>query len=113
MINKLDRLNSSQKSTLSTVNCRGSVGGDCFLIRGEGVSILVDSGFAFCAETAVEKIRTELKGKGLDYILLTHSHYDHAMGIPAIRRAFPQVKVIGSEYCDYILRKPTARQKMQ
>ena len=113
MIQGLDRLNATQKSTLLTVNCRGCVGGDCFLVKGEGANILVDSGFAFCADEAIGKIRTELKGDSIDYILLTHSHYDHAMGIPALRKAFPDVKVIGSEYCDYILRKPTARKKMQ
>ncbi len=113
MIQGLDRLNTVQKSTFSTVNCRGSVGGDCFLIKSECANLLVDSGFAFCAEEALDKIRAELDGESLDYILLTHSHYDHAMGIPAIRMAFPHVKVIGSEYCDYILRKPTARKKMQ
>lgn len=113
MKGKLDRLTKEQKSTLLTVNCRGCVGGDCFIIRGKGVNILVDSGFAFSAEEALEKIRAELKNEKLDYILLTHSHYDHAMGIPALRKAYPEVKVIGSEYCNYILTKPTARKKMQ
>lgn len=113
MTNGLDRLNNIQKSTLSTVNCRGCVGGDCFLIKGNGANILVDSGFAFSAKVAAEKIRSELNGDSLDYILLTHSHYDHAMGTPELRKAFPGIRVIGSEYCDYILRKPTARQKMQ
>ncbi len=109
----LDKLDSTQKSTFGTVNCRGCVGGDCFLLKTEKASILVDSGFAFSAEATTEKIRTELGGKGPDFILLTHSHYDHTMGIPALRKAFPDVRVIGSEYCDYILRKPTARRKMQ
>ncbi len=110
---RLDRLNGLQNSTLLTVNCRGCDGGDCFLIRGKGANILVDSGFAFSAKAASDKIKAELKGEALDYILLTHSHYDHAMGIAHLRKAFPGVKVIGSEYCDYILRKPTARKKMQ
>lgn len=110
---RLDRLNETKYSTLLTVNCRGVIGGDCFLIRGKGANILVDAGFAFCAREAAEKIADELKGEALDYILLTHSHYDHAMGAPYFRKTFPEVKVIGSEYCDYILSKPTARKKMQ
>ena len=108
-----DRLNGTEKSALLTVNCRGSVGGDCFLIKGKGANILVDAGFAFCAKQAAEKIEAVLNGETLDYILLTHSHYDHAMGIAYFRKAFPDVKVVGSEYCDYILRKPTARKRMQ
>ena len=113
MTGKLDKLINGQKSTLKTVNCRGCMGGDCFLIRGRGADILVDTGFAFCAEEMIRKIKAELNGKSLDFILLTHSHYDHAMGVPALRKAFPEVKVIGSEYCNYILTKPTARKKMQ
>lgn len=110
---KLDKLENNQKSALRTVNCRGCVGGDCFLIRGKGANILIDSGFAFSAEAAAEKIKNELQDERLDYILLTHSHYDHAMGISLFRKIYPEVKVIGSEYCNYILNKPTARKKMQ
>ena len=113
MTHRLDKLEGSQYSTLLTVNCRGCVGGDCFLLKAGDANILVDSGFAFCADKALEKIKSHLKGETLDYILLTHAHYDHAMGVPTFRRAFPKVKVIGSEYCDYILKKPTARKKMQ
>ena len=110
---RLDKLNGTNNSTLLTVNCLGSDGGDCFIIRGKDANILVDSGFAFCAKEAADKIKAELNGEALDYILLTHSHYDHAMGISHLKKTFPEVKVIGSEYCDYILRKPTARKKMQ
>lgn len=113
MIHGPDKLNASQKSAILTVNCSGNTGGDCFLLKADGANILVDTGFAFCAEATVKKIRSNLGIKTLDFILLTHSHYDHAMGVPALRKAFPGVRVIGSEYCDYILKKPTARKKMQ
>lgn len=112
MIEVIDRLHNNNRAKLKITNCLGSVGGDCFLIRANGANILVDSGFAFSAETMLEKIRSELNGELLDYILLTHSHYDHAMGIPLLKKAFPQVKVISSEYCNYILNKPSARKKM-
>lgn len=112
MTEVIDKLQDPQRSKLKITNCLGSVGGDCFLIRGSKANILVDSGFAFCSKRLTENIRKELKDERLDYILLTHSHYDHAMGIPELKRAFPDVKVIGSEYCNYILTKPTARVKM-
>ena len=112
MTEVIDKLHGEQRSKLKITNCLGSMGGDCFLIRGKGANILVDSGFAFCAKDAVEKIKEELQDESLDFVLLTHSHYDHAMGIPAVRKAFPEVKVIGSEYCNYILTKPTAKEKI-
>lgn len=113
MTEVIDKLNGKQLSKLKITNCLGSVGGDCFLIRAKGANILVDSGFAFCAREMTAKVKAELKGEKLDYILLTHSHYDHAMGIPVLRREYPGMKVIGSEYCSYILTKPTARVRMQ
>lgn len=113
MTEVIDRLQGKQLSKLKITNCFGSVGGDCFLLRGRGANILVDSGFAFCAEEMIAKIRSELKDEKLDYILLTHSHYDHAMGVPFLKRVYPEVKVICSEYCNYILTKSTARKKMQ
>lgn len=112
MTEVIDKLQGDQLSKLKITNSLGSIGGDCFLIRGKGANILVDSGFGFCAEKAAEKIKKELAGEALDYILLTHSHYDHAMGVTVLRKIFPDVNVIGSEYCDYILRKPTAKSKM-
>lgn len=113
MTEVIDRLEKEQRSVLKIKNCLGSVGGDCFLIRGKGANILVDSGFAFAAEEMLLKIKKELEGERLEYILLTHSHYDHAMGVPFIKREYPEVKVIGSEYCNYILTKPSARKRMQ
>ncbi len=36
----------------------------------------------------------EAKGWKLDYLLATHSHYDHAGDIPALKTAFPEMTVL-------------------
>lgn len=78
-----------------------------FLIEGDR-SILFETGMAYAANLMVEKIKTELKGKKLDAVLLSHSHYDHVAGLPAVRRAWPEVVVYGSKRAKEILIKPSA-----
>jgi glyoxylase-like metal-dependent hydrolase (beta-lactamase superfamily II) len=45
----------------------------------------------------------------LDYILLTHSHFDHAGGTPAVARAFPEAKIVASSYAAKVFTRPGAR----
>ncbi|MFR6332946.1 MAG: MBL fold metallo-hydrolase [Eisenbergiella sp.] len=40
--------------------------------------------------------------------MISHSHYDHVAGLPAVRKAWPGVKVYGSERAREILLKPSA-----
>lgn len=60
-----------------------------------------------------ERVRQVLGERPLDYILLTHSHYDHALGSVYLRRSYPDVKVVAGAYADRIFRKPTARAVMR
>lgn len=49
----------------------------------------------FDAGGPMEALIAEIKGGGLDlkYIFITHCHPDHIDGLPALRKAFPSVKV--------------------
>ena len=105
----LDRFNKEQKSFFKIKSCGAVHGGECFLIMTDAVNILVDSGYGFCAEKTAENIKKHLGDKPLDYLLLTHSHYDHAMGSAQIALEYPKLKIIASEYCKTILEKPSAR----
>jgi len=83
-------------------------GGEGFLLHTDKTSILVDSGFDFCSADMLSNIKNALKDRPLDYIFLTHSHYDHASGVPACRKCWPNVKIVSSNYAKRILSKPTA-----
>ena len=48
-----------------------------FLVDDGETSILYDSGFAFTGEGMVGKIKEQIGDRKLDFIFLTHSHYDH------------------------------------
>ena len=105
----LDKNAGGYRDELMTVTNVGAVpGGDAFLITTSGKTALIDSGFSFCAEEMIENIKSVLGGRSLDYVLLTHSHYDHASGSAYCPSHFKDVKIVASEYAAKILSKPSA-----
>lgn len=94
-------------------NVGGTPGGEAFLLVTSGKTALVDSGFSYSAGRMVSNIKDILQNRPLDYVLLTHSHYDHASGSAYVQDAWPDVKVIGSAYAKRILEKPSARAVMR
>lgn len=86
--------------------------GNVFLAVGKTNS-LFDAGLACCADRMAEKIEAVLQGRTLDYVFLTHSHFDHVSGIPRIREIWPKVKVFIAPHGKEILDKPSARKRMR
>ena len=81
-------------------------GGESFLIMGSEKIALYDCGMAYCGEQTAENIAAETDR--LDYIILSHSHYDHMGGLPYIKDRFPEAVVFGSEKCRSILERDSA-----
>lgn len=67
---------------------------------------LVDSVFTFLAP----KVLHELKKEEFvpDYLLLTHSHYDHLGSAPVLKKMFPQMKIVASRRTAEVLSNPKA-----
>lgn len=84
-----------------------------FLIDDGKCAILYDSGFAFTGEAVAGNIKRILGTRQLDYIFLTHSHYDHALGSVYAKRLWKSAKVVAGEYATKIFAKPTARAVMR
>ncbi|MDE6723040.1 MAG: MBL fold metallo-hydrolase [Eubacterium sp.] len=72
--------------------CLGELGNNCYLLTDEesGKSALVD-----CTD-ASDKMLSFLENADLEYILLTHGHYDHIGGVKEIKERF-KAKVVISE----------------
>lgn len=78
------------------VNVGAVPGSDAYLLISDNVTILFDSGFGCCGDVLVENIKNVLGNRDLDYILLSHSHYDHAPGSAWCIQQWNNVKVISS-----------------
>lgn len=98
---------------LKIIDVRAHPGDSAFLLDDGVTSVLYDTGFAFTGYAVADNIRKALGVRQLDYIFLTHSHYDHALGSAYICSRFPDVKVVAGEYAVKIFAKPTARAVMR
>lgn len=92
---------------MTIVDVSGVGTGAVFLIKGEA-NLLFEAGMAYAAPKMIERIKEELNGAKLDAVLLSHSHYDHVAGLPAVREAWPEVKTYASKRAQEVLVKPGA-----
>lgn len=83
-------------------------GGEVLLIIGSEKAAAYDAGMAYCAAGLVENIQRELKGRPLDYVLLSHTHYDHLGGVPYLRQQWPELTVFGAEHGKNVLERSGA-----
>lgn len=86
----------------------GGEAGEVFLIDDGSVTAVFDTGLAYCADEMIKNLKKELKGRPLDYVFLSHTHYDHAGGVPYLRREWRDLDVIGSEHGKMILERESA-----
>ncbi len=98
---------------LKITDVRVNPGDGAFLVDDGDTAILYDTGFAFTGFEVAKKIKNILGERNLDYIFLTHSHYDHALGSVYILCYWPNAKVVAGDYATKIFAKPTARAIMR
>lgn len=98
---------------LRITDVRALKGDSAFLIDSGKTAVLCDTGFAFTGYRIADNIKAVLGERNLDYIFLTHSHYDHAAATPYIKKRFPKTQVVASEYAQGIFSKPTAKAVMR
>lgn len=90
------------------VRVTGGNAGESILITGGEKTALVDCGMAYCGPELVANIQSTLAGRPLDYVLVSHTHYDHIGALPYIRAAFPEVLTYGSKRGQEILQRQGA-----
>ncbi|MBR5586445.1 MAG: MBL fold metallo-hydrolase [Clostridia bacterium] len=98
---------------IKITDVRAHSGDSAFLIDDGKTAIMYDSGFAFTGYAVADKIKAELGDRKLDYIFLTHSHYDHALGAVYALKYWPDAKIVAGAYAAKIFAKPTAKAVMR
>ncbi|MBQ8893482.1 MAG: MBL fold metallo-hydrolase [Clostridia bacterium] len=98
---------------LTITDVRAHPGDSAFLIDDGTTAILYDSGFAFTGYAVADNIKKELGSRKLDYIFLTHSHYDHVLGSVYALQYWPETQVVAGEYAVKIFQKESAKRVMR
>ncbi len=88
-------------------------GDSAFLLDDGKTAILYDTGFAFTGNFVAQNVKNILGDRNLDFIFLTHSHYDHALGSVYVKKLYPNAKIVAGEYATKIFLKDTAKQVMR
>jgi glyoxylase-like metal-dependent hydrolase (beta-lactamase superfamily II) len=83
-------------------------GGESLLLTGSEKTALLDCGMAYCADKLIENIKRQLGGRNLDYVLLSHTHYDHIGALPFIKQVWPDVITFGAEHAGKVFSKQGA-----
>jgi hypothetical protein len=91
------------------INCIAHVSSEGNLLMGENYTALFDCGMAFCADATIQNVKKALNGRDLDYIFITHTHYDHVGALPFFRKEWPQLRLVTSEVGAVTLLKDTPR----
>jgi len=91
------------------INCIAHNSSDGQLLMGSQYTAIFDCGMMFCAGETISNVKKALKGRTLDFLFLTHTHYDHVGALPLFRKEWSNLKVITSETGKGILLKDTPR----
>lgn len=91
-------------------------GGETFLIFGPEKTTLYDTGMAYCHEKLIANIEAALADhgrEGLDYVVLSHTHYDHIGALPYVLRRWPEAKVFGAAKAKSVFESEGAKKTME
>ncbi len=98
---------------MTITDVRVQPGDAAFLLDDGKTAILYDTGFGFTGHDIAQKVQNVLGTRNLDYIFLTHSHYDHALGSAYVKKRYPDAVVVAGEYAVRIFQKPSAKAVMR
>lgn len=90
-------------------------GGEAILILGSEKTGLYDCGMACFSDKLIENIKYVLDGteRTIDYIFLSHTHYDHVGALPYVLREWPKAKVCANAKAASVFSKPGAKATME
>lgn len=80
--------------------------GDCnfYLLEGEKAAV-IECGTSAGAAILAQQWQALEQKPAVEYIIMLHSHFDHACGLPILQNLFPRAQVLGSLAAQKILAK--------
>jgi len=69
---------------------------------------MFESGLSIYGPHYIEEVKKILGTKPLEYLFLTHVHFDHCGGAGYIKKEFPDLTICASEIAGEIIQKPSA-----
>ncbi len=94
------------------IRVTAGTGGEAILLDTFEKTALFDTGMAYCAGEMCQNLRKALNGRPLDYIFISHSHYDHMGALSHVQKEFPEAKVAASAKAAKVFSSATARSVM-
>ena len=95
------------------VTAIGSVAYPGYVVQGDGACLMIDAGLNWLGPAYLASLRELLGDPGrLDYLLLTHSHYDHVGAASYLKSRLPGLRLGGHERLAGLLQKPSALELM-
>lgn len=93
----------------------GGYGGESYLIIGSDKTALHDCGMACFSRELISNIHEVLDplGRTLDYVLMSHTHYDHIGALPYILDEWPDAKAAGASKAVQVFGSDVARETMR
>ena len=84
-----------------------------YVVRGSKKSMMIDAGINLFGPLYAKSLDEILGGRErLDYLFVTHSHYDHLGAMPYLRRTIPGVRTGGHERVAGLLKKESVLEQM-
>ena len=95
------------------ISTAGNMAFPAYVIRGSSRTLMVDAGVNLLGPLYIESLNRIIGGsESLDYLFLTHSHYDHVGSMPYLKRKIPNLKTGGHERISQLMSKKSVLDHM-